>query len=345
MEVDGRPIGLSDQVKEKLQQTSQSLSKERKKRQISPTLASAEDIQEYKVLSSHPVHKPSAPGILCVDIHPSRQELVVTGGVDQNAVVFNRETQKIVHTLSGHTKRVNEVQFHGSEELLFTCSQDRTARVWRATGEAGYQSAHTFKVHTDEVSGISLHSTGDYLATSSLDRSWALHDIRSGALMLHVADPSVKAAFLSARFHPDGLILGTGTADSLVRIWDIKSQQNVASFEGHHGKVVDLSFSENGYYLATAGEDSVKLWDLRKLKNFHTIPIPSGSQVTAVHFDYSGSHLAVAGSDLRIFTGKSFSLIKTFTDHSGLCTDVAFGRDAAFIASTGLDRFLKFYAR
>ena len=32
-----------------------------------------------------------------------------------------------------------------------------------------------------------------------------------------------------------------------------------------------MSFSENGYYLATAADDGVKLWDLRKLKNFKTM--------------------------------------------------------------------------
>ena len=32
-----------------------------------------------------------------------------------------------------------------------------------------------------------------------------------------------------------------------------------------------MSFSENGYYLATAAEDGVKLWDLRKLKNFKSL--------------------------------------------------------------------------
>lgn len=47
--------------------------------------------------------------------------------------------------------------------------------------------------------------------------------------------------------------------------------QNVAKFEGHSGSICGMSFSENGYYLATCAADGVKLWDLRKLKNFKTI--------------------------------------------------------------------------
>lgn len=48
--------------------------------------------------------------------------------------------------------------------------------------------------------------------------------------------------------------------------------QNVAKFETKAGApVTGISFSENGYFLATAAGDSVKLWDLRKLKNIKTI--------------------------------------------------------------------------
>jgi len=62
--------------------------------------------------------------------------------------------------------------------------------------------------------------------------------------------------------------------------------QNVAKFETKaNAPVTGISFSENGYFLATAAGDSVKLWDLRKLKNIKTIvPYENGMpSATALH--------------------------------------------------------------
>ncbi|KAH9503350.1 Pre-mRNA-processing factor 19 [Bulinus truncatus] len=126
-------------------------------------------------------------------------------------------------------------------------------------------------------------------------------------------------------FHPDGLIFGTGTDDSIIKIWDLKERSNVANFQGHQGHITSISFSENGYYLATSAEDSVvKLWDLRKLKkNFKTIQLEDNYQVKGLCFDQSGTYLAVAGSDVRVYLCKQWSELAVFNKYTAAATGVS----------------------
>ena len=105
------------------------------------------------------------------------------------------------------------------------------------------------------------------------------------------------AGYTAGRFHPDGKLLGAGTADSAVRIFDVQSQTTAATLSGHAGRITSVAFSENGYHLAVTGEDNnVKLWDLRKLANFKTLTLGDGETANVATFDASASYLAVGGS-------------------------------------------------
>lgn len=134
----------------------------------------------------------------------------------------------------------------------------------------------------------------------------------------------------------------------------------MANFPGHSGPITSIAFSENGYYLATAADDSsVKLWDLRKLKNFKTLqldnnfevgtvlptprphqPRPPTSrpmapparpsltasfwlQVKSLIFDQSGTYLALGGTDVQIYICKQWTEILHFTGRVGWGPDLA----------------------
>ncbi|CAM6032663.1 unnamed protein product [Sphagnum compactum] len=341
--------GITSDVTEELNECNTRLSSQRKKRQISETLASPEALERYTQLASHPLHSSSKPGILSMDIHSSK-DLILTGGVDCTAAVFSRSTGELVSQLSGHSKRVTSVKFVSRDDFVLTGSTDKTVRIWQGKEDGSYECKHILKDHTAEVRAVTVHATQNYFVTASSDKTWAFYDLSSGICLAQVSEPTVQNGYSSASFHPDGLILGTGTAESLVRIWDVKSQVNVAKFEGHTGPVTDISFSENGYFLATAAHDGVKLWDLRKLKNFRSFaPYDSSTPTNTVEFDYSGSYLAVGGSDVRLYQVASvkqeWNTIKVFPDLSGTgkITSVRFGADAKYLAIGSNDRNLRIF--
>lgn len=340
-------MGISGEAIKVMQNVAKTLSKGRKKKikDMAAEVASAADLQKYTATASHPLHSPSQPGILCLDVHAKNQDLVMTGGADHNAIVFNKSSGKIVDTLKGHKKKVTSVMFHPTENVVFSTSADNTGIIW-GEKDGKYTVKHTLTQHTAEVSGCTLHASGNYLVTASLDKTWSFYDVETGVCRQQVSDDKITGGYTQVSFHPDGLILGAGTTDSIVRIFDVKAQKNVANFKGHTGKVSGLSFSENGYYLASGDDQGVvKLWDLRKLQNLETIKPESIGRIGGLQFDPSGTYLAVTGSDVSIYGTKQWDLVKTWKDHTKEVTGIKFGTNAKSFITASKDRTLKVFSQ
>eukprot|EP00052_Salpingoeca_macrocollata_P001631 m.26638 g.26638 ORF g.26638 m.26638 type:complete len:595 (+) comp11546_c0_seq1:365-2149(+) len=332
MEVEGGQSGISAAVADNITKTSKTLSKGRKKRTKAAELATADDIKAFTKTQSFPGLHSSNSTITALDLHATNDNLVLTAGGDKKAVLLDRAQGSVVAEFKGHSKKVSGALLHPTEDLALTCSHDNTVRVWNVKDAS---CVHTIAAHSKKVQGLSLHPTGDYVASAGDDAHWAFSDLHTGQTLVSVSSDSTPLT--SVQFHPDGLILATGTQNSLVRIWQVKEQADLKVFEGHEGAITAIAFSENGYYLATAAEDArVKLWDLRKLDNFHTIELPEKAAVSALHFDYSGSYLAVGGSGLRVFGTKSWDEIAAFD--MGAVSGAKFGTNARMLAACGGDR-------
>uniref|UniRef100_K3WXH6 Pre-mRNA-processing factor 19 n=1 Tax=Globisporangium ultimum (strain ATCC 200006 / CBS 805.95 / DAOM BR144) TaxID=431595 RepID=K3WXH6_GLOUD len=353
--------GLSVEAIATIEAKQKELAKKRKDFKKKDAPARAEllaQLDSWTVKSNHTLHDSDKPGVLSVAIDPKQPERVATGGVDKHAKVFDTKSQQIVATLAGHSKKVSHTSFHASADLIVTASHDKTVKLWSPT-DKGYSVAHTLEGHDDAVTSASIHATGDYLISGSLDASWGFHDLRSGKLLTRyflngeTSDPkNANGAneLLALQFHPDGGIFGTASKQKVLQMWDVKSFTNVATFEGHTAQVNTLCFSENGYQLASGAHDGiVKFWDLRKLKSYFEIDLNASTKmgtIHEVHYDASGSYLAVAGSHLQVLkeTGKTeWQVVKTFDDHKAVVTGVKFAPDSSYLASTSMDRSLKIF--
>lgn len=334
--------GVSEELVKFFTEKSNMFSSARKSRgkALPEGLASPEAIKEYRELSCHDaLHSTSVPGITCMDM---QKNLILTGGMDKNLVLFNTETETIEGIFKGHVKKISAVILHPNKDSIISSSFDTQIRIWKK-GEANARKV--IGIHDRAVTDISLHPTGEYFLSTSDDAYWSLVDLHAERPIIKVKSGEEDVGICCSQFHPDGLIFGTGSKDSAVKIWDLKEQVNVAKFPGHQGVVRAIAFSENGYYLATGSEDGeVKIWDLRKLKNLKTFPIGDEKiPINRLSFDQSGAYLAIASNDIKILQVKTWAKIGSFDTHTQIVSGVCFGEDANFIASCSWDKTLRIY--
>eukprot|EP00735_Rhodelphis_limneticus_P001471 TRINITY_DN12095_c0_g1::TRINITY_DN12095_c0_g1_i1::g.9675::m.9675 TRINITY_DN12095_c0_g1::TRINITY_DN12095_c0_g1_i1::g.9675 ORF type:complete len:520 (+),score=156.66,sp/Q9AV81/PRP19_ORYSJ/46.24/9e-150,WD40/PF00400.27/1.3e+04,WD40/PF00400.27/2.5e+02,WD40/PF00400.27/0.00052,WD40/PF00400.27/1.3,WD40/PF00400.27/1.1e-05,WD40/PF00400.27/8.2e-08,WD40/PF00400.27/81,WD40/PF00400.27/8.5e-09,Prp19/PF08606.6/3.5e-33,zf-Nse/PF11789.3/5.1e-08,eIF2A/PF08662.6/5e+02,eIF2A/PF08662.6/0.12,eIF2A/PF08662.6/23,Cep57_C len=355
MEVDtgaAAPTGrLPAELLSAMQAEAKTLLKSRKKRPLPPGLARAEAVQQYSEIASHPLHKTTAPGILSLSLDAKNENVVLTGGKDKEAILFDRSSGKILTTLKGHKKAVHHVDIHPTQDLLLTCSN--AVKIWApaeaAEGKINYSAKFSLEHHTDDVVDSHFQPMRQHFAAVSRDATWSMADLATGTVLCQVKDPNYGSAgfagYTCVQFHPDGLVLATGTSDARIRLWDMQDLENAMTLEGHSGAIRALSFSENGYFLATAADSTVKLWDLRKFSNFRTINVDEGN-VTSVQFDYSGQYLSYGTTTgmVGVLDSAQWGRLRTFHDHTDEVTSLKWGPDAKYLVSSSLDRNLKVYS-
>ncbi|KAG0213119.1 hypothetical protein BGX28_004945 [Mortierella sp. GBA30] len=344
---DASSSGLPAPIREKLEATTAVLSKTRKRKPNT----SAEAVQTYSQRKVHAgLHTARSPGITALDLD-AKNGLVLTGGNDKNALIFSQSEDKVVATLKGHSKKITQVAWTGRSEeagqdLALTASADHTVKVWTSKDNKAfsYHAVHTISGHSDEVTGLCVHPTKDYVATASMDSSWAFHDLETGSTVMTARSDDVVKGYSSAAFHPDGLLFGTGTTDSAVKIWDVRTKEAVASFDGHAGAVKAVSFSENGYHMAAAGENNeVSIWNLRTLEIVQKLKVADQGIVNSLAWDQSGTYLGVGGTDIRIFKVKTWQELANLTDNTAEVTSLKFGPLGDYLVAGGLDRSLRVF--
>ncbi|GAA5894225.1 hypothetical protein JCM6882_007606 [Rhodosporidiobolus microsporus] len=348
--------GLPADARQRVEETNAALSATRKKRKPAPEAATPADVKTFTQTATVPsLHTTKPPGVSALDLAKDGQVLV-TGGLDKDVIVYNRETSKNIAKLKGHAKKVTSVVSstslteEGIPSFVVSASLDKSVRVWTPSGGKSVYACSSNLSLGGEVTALALHPSNSLIASSSTDGTWSIHDLAGEKAHTVLTgslpdDAAVGTSNTALAFHPDGGIFGVGSSDGKIRVFEILSGKCVAQFDGHSAEpdakeVTSLSFSENGYTLASAatGSKQVKIWDLRKLSNTANIELGDDASASAVKFDYSAQFLAVAGSDARVYQNKTWELLAQSDENGAELTAVAWGKDSREVVVVGIDR-------
>eukprot|EP00762_Andalucia_godoyi_P000820 ANDGO_03873.mRNA.1 F-box-like/WD repeat-containing protein ebi len=207
--------------------------------------------------ATNSVYRQYPHGLPVLDIDWRDNTMFATSCVDRLVRVFDLEmgTPGLpVRVFEGHEHDVNSVRFSSSGELLASCSDDRTIKIWNVANPSALSPVYNLTGHTDAVFVIRWSPRQpNLLLSGSSDGQLRLWDITSGLCVGQLREH--KEGISAAAFSPDGTYFASASADGRIFVWSVRDQKIVKSFSSD-SPAFDVCFSPSGERLAASFGDS-----------------------------------------------------------------------------------------
>ena len=171
---------------------------------------------------------------------------------------------------------VPKITISPNQDWIGVASWDGKARiVSMATGELKHEMDHTVGEDTPSVIDVAFSHDSKILAAADELGNVKLWNVKTGQSvdLLGIEDPESVSQHLSSS--PDVPYLAALSAPSRAQLWSFETGQPVSKQLSHEGEINAISFSTDGEWLATAGDDrAVKIWT-----------VPAGDLVSSTVLD------------------------------------------------------------
>jgi len=138
-------------------------------------------------------------------------------------------------------------------------------------------------------------------------------------------------------FSADGKFILSGSADGIMRLWDVATGKEIRQFIGHSMSINSVVFSPDGKFVLSGGSDkTIRLWDVnigKEIKQFigHTefvktvVFLPDGKSILSSSFDKT----------MRFWDIETGKEIKQFIGHTEFVSSIRFSPDGKLVLSGG----------
>jgi len=215
-------------------------------------------------------------------------KLLASAGHDKKVVLWNMETLQTESTPEEHGMIITDVRFRPNSTQLATSSFDTTVRIWDAA-KPSYVS-QPFTGHASHVMSLDFSPKNNEILCSCDANS----EIRFWNISQYSCTRAFKGGSAQVRFQPRIGQLLAAAAEKVVSIFDVETDRQTHSLRGHTTDVHSICWDTNGDYLASASQESVRVWSLASGDCIHELS-SSGNMYHSCVFHPSYSTLLVIG--------------------------------------------------
>ncbi|MEI7843756.1 MAG: SUMF1/EgtB/PvdO family nonheme iron enzyme [Gallionellaceae bacterium] len=252
------------------------------------------------------------------------------------AQIWDISTGKLFREFATKGSQLNDVAFSIDGRDLATCSEDGGAELWGVKN-----GLRRLTLSHRDCRAMAFSPNGQFIAITT--HSDDVKGYKNYVTLLSVADGQVIRSIemphpMSIAFSADSSILVSGSFDHVVRIWDVATGGIRLELKGHLGSVGKVSISEKNQLIASADDDSVRVWSITSGKTLWSDAV----KTKGISFEPGGNTLYLninrgsRGVERRLVNGLTGKLEKVINGSELLPDTATFSRGGDLLAISGL---------
>lgn len=269
---------------------------------------------------------------------------LLTGGLQNAAILWDLKTRQPIHQLDGHGNSVTAVGFSPDGRLVVTGDLNGQACLWDASSG---ELKHRLRAHTRRIVHVGFVPDGSRVLTASADNTIAQWDLETGAELTErvLSHPDVV---LSLTVVPGRNQILTCCRDGKTRLWNLETSEVTMTIdEFQEARSVKVS-PKGDYALAICGTNlALRGIDLKlgEGSNWETQSLPnleSFEDISQVHFAPDDHVLLLAANAATLYTSRLGKPVMGFGSH-GVVSSAKYDPTGRYIVTAGWDSSIRIW--